>query len=532
MFHSLSRLLLSSQNTGYRLSLRLLNTSTPITRGRYATDQIKYVKSVISSSKNLEWSTLKKDTLEIKGSINSQNIDAVFLKVMVNGRNFEAALSFAEYLKSSNAELNLGSINGLLVLFYEMGKENELSEEQKAFILESYKDLYNKYKVLDSTTCEKLIHALCVINEWKKALKVLEDIKLTSKPSHSAYSLIIASLFNVNKKSDALKIIARSVADDRPIQHTAYVAWINYIIRKYKDKKTITKYLEEINMNIFNNSVSISEQTAQLVQETYSNLNWNAQFTRIRKIDGECMCCNQQLDCLKLSEEEFQMLQQNIKQKLIVGSDLFLKTSPDELDRFLRFVNNTAPYDVVLDALNIAYIARNGNLDRVSVLSMVVNYFESQNKRMLLLGRKHMLGWPRKQMQQIMGKTCSFFTDDLSQDDPYFITAAILSGSHTDIVSKDLLRGHQFLLKDEQLRLVFRRWQWQHQCMVFLNKRRKLIVQPPLKFTPCAQKKNGAWHLVYEKPHETDSFGPQINDGTPDLTTWLCLRPPNASVNK
>lgn len=125
------------------------------------------------------------------------------------------------------------------------------------------------------------------------------------------------------------------------------------------------------------------------------------------------MCCNEKLDCLKITEEEFISLQGNIKEKLIVGSDLFLKTSPEELDRFLQFVDETAPYDVVLDALNIAYVARNGNLDKVGILNMVVNYFESRNKKMLLLGRKHMLHWPRKQMQRIMGKTCSFFTEDL-----------------------------------------------------------------------------------------------------------------------
>ncbi|KAL0828912.1 hypothetical protein ABMA28_003814 [Loxostege sticticalis] len=388
---------------GYRLSSRFMNISTPITRGRYATDQLEYVKSAILSTGNLEWPTLKKNTLEIKGSINSKNIDAVLLKVMVNSRKFDAALSFAEYLRSTNKELNLGSINGLLVLFYEMGKVNELAEEHKTFILESYKDLYSKYKVLDSTTCEKLIHALCVIGEWKKALKVLDDIKLTSKPSHSAYSVIIASLFQANKKSEAMKLIERSVSDNRPIQHVAYAAWINYVLKKYKDKKTLIKHLEEINVHIANNAVNVTEKTAQFIQETYTNLKWDAQFTRIRKLDGQCMCCNEKLDCLKITEEEFISLQGNIKEKLIVGSDLFLKTSPEELDRFLQFVDETAPYDVVLDALNIAYVARNGNLDKVGILNMVVNYFESRNKKMLLLGRKHMLHWPRKQMQRIMG---------------------------------------------------------------------------------------------------------------------------------
>lgn len=62
-----------------------------------------------------------------------------------------------------------------------------------------------------------------------------------------------------------------------------------------------------------------------------------------------------------------------------------------------------------------------------------------------------------------------------SQDDPFFITAAIVSGPNTDIVSKDLFRGHKFLLKDKMLKQIFQRWQWQHQWMVFLKGKRPAI---------------------------------------------------------
>ncbi|CAH0755127.1 unnamed protein product [Diatraea saccharalis] len=405
--------ILTSQRSFIRVSLRLINNSSPITKGKHGIDQIDYIKSAISNQSEIEWSTVRDNTLQMPGTVNEKNLDAVLLKLMVNTKKFDAALSYAEYCKKTYNQLTLGCTNGLLFLFYEMSKINKLTSEQKTFILESYNSLYEKYKILDTTTCERLLHALCAINEWKKALKVLEDINFSGKPSHSAYSTLISALFDNNKKGEAIKLINRSVSDNRALQTNAYVAWINYIQKKYKERKTKLKYLEDICLHIFNNSVTINEETAKSIQDVYTSLGWNANVAKIKKNDGECSCCLKKLDCLKITEDEFLNLQKNIKDKLIVGSDLFLKTSPQELDRFLKFVDDSAPYDIVLDALNIAYVARKNSLERVKVLSTVVNYFANRNKKILLLGRKHMLHWPKKLMSDILKKTSHFFTDDL-----------------------------------------------------------------------------------------------------------------------
>ncbi|XP_052750344.1 mitochondrial ribonuclease P catalytic subunit [Galleria mellonella] len=511
----------SLQSRPHKLVSRNVVRVNTVIGKKHAADQLEYIKSAAEEN-IVDWSEVKKNALSIQGSLNSKNIDAVLLKVMVNVRNFDAALSFADYLRDTNSELSLGSINSLLLLYYQIGRTEKLTDDQKKFILDTYKSLYDKYTVLDFTTCERLLHALCVIDEWKKAFKVLDNIFLSCKPSHSAYSTLIATLFRCNKKNEAMKLIEQSVSNNRPLMDGAYEAWINYILRKYKDKKTILKYMEDILIFISDNLTKVNAETAQKIRHYYSSHSWDVQFTKIRKSDGQCMKCSETLDPLQLTGEQFKMLQENVKEKLIVGSNLFLKTSPDELNRFLEFLEKTAPYDVVLDALNIAYAGKRGPMDRYRVLNYVVDYYSKMNKRILLLGRKHMLRWKNHQIQKLMNKTCSFFTEDLSQDDPFFITAAIWSGPHTDIVSKDLLRGHMFLMQDEKLKLIFRKWQWQHQWMVFINKQGRIILQEPLRFNPYAQKNNGSWHLPYETEDVTDA--PQINDGVPDLSKWLCLR--------
>lgn len=97
-----------------------------------------------------------------------------------------------------------------------------------------------------------------------------------------------------------------------------------------------------------------------------------------------------------------------------MGSDLFLKTSPKELSLFLSFIHKTAPYDVVLDALNIAYgMGRSSNAEKMTLLKTVVDHFSGKNKKILLLGRKHMLKWHKQTLTYLMSKTCYFFTDDM-----------------------------------------------------------------------------------------------------------------------
>ncbi|KAJ2951771.1 hypothetical protein O0L34_g13937 [Tuta absoluta] len=358
--------------------------------------------------------------------------------------------------------------------------------------------------------------------EWKRAIKVLDDIFVTGSPTHSAFSTIIATMFNLNKKTEALKMIQKSLRNQRPLSHVAYESWINYILRKYKTKDTILKHLDEICMHTSKNCAVIPETTAEKLRETYSSLGWLARITRIKKQSGECVYCRTTLDCLKLTEDEFKLLQKNVKDKIIVGSDILLKSSEEELKGFLNFIEQTAPYDIVLDALNICYSIGKYKTDKVGPLTYVIEHFRQQNKRILLIGRKHMLKWPK--MKYILSKTPNFLTDDVSQDDPYFITAAILSGSHTDFVSKDLLRGHRFNLQDEHLRHIFQRWQWQHQWKVFINKNGVPIIRSPLPVTPCAQKISSTWHIPFEREEVNDTNG-FVKDGTPDWASWICLQP-------
>lgn len=244
---------------------------------------MEYINSVIENS-NLDWASIKSNVLSQQGSINQKNFEGILLKMLVNREKLDAALSFVDHLRGSNEEMTLGSINGILGLYYSIGKTRKLSDEEKLFIMDSYKNLYDKYKVLDFATCEKLVRALCVVDEWEKALWVLEDIHLSSVPSHTAFSILIGTLFRNNKKKKAFEVISESIKYKRPLQYEAFEEWINFLLRKYKDRKTILKHLSEIHDHISRNYAVVDTETANKFKETYSNLGWVADFTEIQRV--------------------------------------------------------------------------------------------------------------------------------------------------------------------------------------------------------------------------------------------------------
>lgn len=145
----------------------------------------------------------------------------------------------------------------------------------------------------------------------------------------------------------------------------------------------------------------------------FTSIYFNCMFF-LQLFSGQCTKCRATLDCLNLSKVEFETLQKNVKDKLIVGSDLFLKSSPKELAKFLQFIENTGPYDIVIDALNVAYaIGKRNSANKLNLVAAVVNHFKEKNKKIMLLGRKHMLKWNKGVMQMLQRDTCCFFTDDL-----------------------------------------------------------------------------------------------------------------------
>lgn len=70
---------------------------------------------------------------------------------------------------------------------------------------------------------------------------------------------------------------------------------------------------------------------------------------------GICKSCQKHLNTITITEEEFRTLQRAFMDRVVVGKDVFRNTTPEEIKGFLHFVKMTAPYDLVIDGLNVAF---------------------------------------------------------------------------------------------------------------------------------------------------------------------------------
>ena len=107
--------------------------------------------------------------------------------------------------------------------------------------------------------------------------------------------------------------------------------------------------------------VYISESIAiQLKDVLERRLGVDGCFTSVALPTGRCRFCSHSLESPKISEKEFNALKKAMFERVLTGSDVYHNSNPPELKRFQEFVEKTAPYDVVIDGLNVGYMGNSG----------------------------------------------------------------------------------------------------------------------------------------------------------------------------
>ncbi|PNF17909.1 hypothetical protein B7P43_G02240 [Cryptotermes secundus] len=246
--------------------------------------------------------------------------------------------------------------------------------------------------------------------------------KLTCIPGGMEYNVLVKTAYDNNEPNISLRLINEMLQLGRSIRPEVFHAQLDYCNRMSAGEKVERwKMVEEILSMFVEHDLKPTVDVAERIRVWYleaadPHTEVQAQLSSVTD-GGICKSCQKYLNPITITKEEFGALQSAFMDKVVVGADIFRKSTPEEIKEFKNFVKMTAPYDMVIDGLNIAFTA--GPKKALSsqalarTLHHVVKYFVMKSKKVLILGRKHMQTWSPCYMDYIYRNAHVFLADNL-----------------------------------------------------------------------------------------------------------------------
>ncbi|XP_069029083.1 mitochondrial ribonuclease P catalytic subunit isoform X1 [Embiotoca jacksoni] len=468
-----------------------------------------------------EWKKMK----EALGD--SQRFDVQMMCAMfTSGAELDVAKSLLTFVATETGTLSYELLLRYLTLCVSGGHDAE--------VFDVYDIMRGSFPSLDTGASSLFIKSFSRTARWREAVRVLQEVKKVYVPSPRNYGDVIAAAALHNSAATAWALYDELMEKGlSPHQETWDVLFNG--ARKTEEEEggagegegmsqtDQQERLMGILLHMRNNQTYPQRRLTSSIKTWFESLpghHWTGSWTSATP-KGVCGCCGSKLESIQLTADEYQQLKDRVMADIIQGRDVFNKTTPEELERFKVFVKRRPAFDVVVDGLNVA----NSNKDRGKMsetLLAVVSELQRQGLTVLVLGRKHMLwpsrSWDRHNMNLIQQKAHCFFTDNISEDDPFLLYATLHSGNECRFVSRDLMRDHKACLPDGATRRLFFKWQRGHQLVVdgYVTAGRRVRFQSIPSYDTIVQTSEDSWHVPYD-------------DDTEDRSTyevpqrWLCL---------
>ncbi|XP_073683146.1 mitochondrial ribonuclease P catalytic subunit [Garra rufa] len=384
-------------------------------------------------------------------------------------------------------------------------------------VFDTYDIMRTCFKSLDPGASSLFVKGFSQTERWREALEVLEGMKKAILPSPRNYSDAItgAALHGDTETSWRLydELLELGLVPNQDTWQCLFQSGITQ--HGHEDKLfSVLSYMRD-------NQIYPEEPLIKTIKAWFESLpdqKWSGNFSYVAP-SGQCKNCKASLESVQLTEKEYAELKDQVMEKVIEGSDVFKKTTPEELNRFKSFVKQRSPFDIVIDGLNVANTSPKSA--HSETLLAVVSELEQQGLNILVLGRKHMLqpsrNWDRQNMNKIKQKAHCFFTENISEDDPFLLYAALHSGVHCRFLSRDLMRDHKACLPERATRRLFFKWQRGHQ-LVFSHYTpgKRVQFQGISVYDTIVQTSGSSWHIPYDEDGE--------DRATYEVPRkWLCL---------
>ncbi|XP_060615201.2 mitochondrial ribonuclease P catalytic subunit isoform X1 [Anolis sagrei] len=436
----------------------------------------------------------------------------MFAQMIAHNSPIEVAKSLLAAVAQRDGDIGYNLLVKYLVLC--------VSQKQTKEIYDVHDIMKARFKTLETSASSLLIKGLSDSQRWRDALVLLEELKKFITPSKGNYGDCIKAALANREINPACTLFHEMLAKD--VTPNLDVLQFFFDAGKCVNDADLKNELMYILNYLRSNQVYPGEALMESIKHWFESIpgeKWKGNLTTVKN-SGQCSSCEQFLESINLTEDEYDILKEKIIKDVIQGTDTFRKTTPQELEVFQRFVSQRPPFDIVIDGLNVARVCHKNNPSQT--LLDVVNHLAQQNLRLLVLGRKHMLNgsrqWNRNNMAAMQKKADFFFTENVSEDDPFLLYATLHSGSHCKFVTRDLLRDHKACLSDSLTRRLFFKWQRGHQMVLsdyIPGKRIKF--EHVLNYDTIVQTTGNTWHIPYDDSNlERSSYEVPIK--------WLCLQ--------
>ncbi|XP_021947678.1 mitochondrial ribonuclease P catalytic subunit [Folsomia candida] len=449
----------------------------------------------------IHWPSLIAKCLQLDKSMNEKNFGGILMSFCIKNESYHIAKDYMEWERNPN----VATLSGYLKICTDLKQRSD--PDYLSTILGLYDELKSKCGgIFDRQTGDKAITAICKTKRWKEALDILQGIKVGGDPLSTSYAVVATAAFDNLQFDigwDYLNVIGyRTLAED------ALISWLNNCTPSTEEN--MAKVLEYMNLyEHFPTSKLIKE--IQYYFET--KLKYKGVTSSIIPRRGVCKNCLNQMERSIITQEEFDKLRDHFFTHVLVMNDIFINTTPSELEKYKAFINrpqmtNSKPYDFILDGLNIALSCGRATGNRshspAFILELFVSHLHRAGYKILVIGRQHMQKWSQGHMKSISSMADVYLIEDQSQDDPFLIWATLKSGMNAQFVSNDFMRNHTFRLKDYEMARLFKRWRLSHQKAPMIQLRGQgeanIRLEPFAEIVPIIQKneESGYWHIPYD----------------------------------
>ena len=310
----------------------------------------KYISQAtdLSDINNLKHRIFKgsRNSLQFR-KVNELNFDGIFMAMCLSSRNIHVGKKYLNLIQASGKEPNIPTLSSYLKLCFECPNQADISEVEKLCT-----NLLSRCKYLDCNTLESIIVGLSITSKWKECQNLLSRGKDGDVSAFSLGAIVLAAIAN-NEPTTALtsaQLAIEYLGNDFVHHNNSVISkWIEKSADDQKFSDTLMYFLSQQDIYLKPPNV----ESLKVMFEMNKNRKYSGQYTYVQ--NGRCKNCGEHLKAVSMDADTVSQLRAALFDRVLIGNDVFIGSHPAEVEIFLEFTEKKAPFDIVIDGLNILY---------------------------------------------------------------------------------------------------------------------------------------------------------------------------------